>query len=60
MSALRQLRIVAFLEGMSFLLLLFVAMPLKHLACLASGSLLAPSADQVSRPERDRLTWCSR
>jgi integral membrane protein len=34
MSALRQLRVVAFLEGISFLLLLFVAMPLKHLAGL--------------------------
>jgi len=30
--ALQQFRIVAFLEGMSFLLLLFVAMPLKHYA----------------------------
>ena len=30
MSALRQLRIVALLEGLSFLGLLLVAMPLKH------------------------------
>jgi integral membrane protein len=32
MTALRRLRIVAFLEGLSFLVLLFVAMPLKYLA----------------------------
>jgi integral membrane protein len=32
MTALRQLRLVAFLEGSSFLILLFVAMPLKYLA----------------------------
>lgn len=31
MSALRVLRLYAFLEGSSLLLLLFVAMPLKHL-----------------------------
>jgi integral membrane protein len=30
MSALRQFRIVALLEGLSFLALLLVAMPLKH------------------------------
>ena len=35
MSALRLLRVVGFLEGMSFLFLLFVAMPLKHLAGMA-------------------------
>jgi hypothetical protein len=29
MTALRQLRLVAFLEGTSFLVLLFIAMPLK-------------------------------
>lgn len=34
MTALRQLRLVAFLEGASFLVLLFVAMPLKYLAGL--------------------------
>jgi integral membrane protein len=34
MKALRQLRFVAFLEGSSFLALLFVAMPLKYLAGL--------------------------
>ena len=32
MLALRQLRLVALLEGASFLALLFVAMPLKYLA----------------------------
>ena len=31
-TVLQQLRLVGFLEGMSFLLLLFVAMPLKYLA----------------------------
>jgi integral membrane protein len=31
-TELRQFRIVAFLEGASFVLLLFVAMPLKYLA----------------------------
>jgi integral membrane protein len=35
MNALTQLRIVAWLEGVSFVLLLFVAMPLKYLAGLA-------------------------
>lgn len=34
MTALRQLRLVALLEGTSFLVLLFIAMPLKHLAGL--------------------------
>ena len=34
MKALGQLRLVAFLEGSSFLILLFVAMPLKYLAGL--------------------------
>jgi integral membrane protein len=34
MRALRQLRVVAFLEGLSFILLLFVAMPLKYMAGL--------------------------
>jgi integral membrane protein len=32
MNPLRQLRFVALLEGLSFVLLLFVAMPLKYLA----------------------------
>ena len=32
MTALRQFRLVAFLEGLSFVVLLFVAMPLKYLA----------------------------
>lgn len=34
MSALRQFRLVALLEGVSYLLLLFVAMPLKYMAGL--------------------------
>lgn len=34
MSALRQFRVVALLEGVSFLLLVFVAMPLKYWAGL--------------------------
>ncbi|XYI03529.1 DUF3817 domain-containing protein [Sorangium sp. So ce1128] len=34
MTALRQLRLVAILEGVSYLLLLFIAMPLKYLAGL--------------------------
>ena len=34
MRTLRQLRVVAFLEGSSFLILLFIAMPLKYLAGL--------------------------
>ena len=34
MNVLRQLRLVAFLEGLSFVILLFVAMPLKHFAGL--------------------------
>ena len=34
MTALRQLRLVALLEGTSFLALLFIAMPLKYLAGL--------------------------
>jgi integral membrane protein len=33
-AALRQLRLVALLEGSSFLVLLFIAMPLKYLAGL--------------------------
>lgn len=34
MKALEHLRVVAFLEGVSFILLLFVAMPLKYMADL--------------------------
>lgn len=34
MTSLRQFRLVAFLEGLSFVVLLFVAMPLKYLAGL--------------------------
>ncbi len=33
-TPLRQLRLIAFIEGVSFLVLLFVAMPLKYLAGL--------------------------
>lgn len=32
MSSLRQFRLIAFLEGVSFVVLLFAAMPLKYLA----------------------------
>ena len=32
MTALRHLRLIAFLEGTSFVILLFIAMPLKYLA----------------------------
>ena len=34
-TKIKQLRIVAYLEGWSFLILLFVAMPLKYLAGIA-------------------------
>jgi integral membrane protein len=34
MQALRHLRLVAFLEGLSFIALLFIAMPLKYMADL--------------------------
>ena len=34
MTPLRQLRLVALLEGTSFVVLLFIAMPLKYLADL--------------------------
>lgn len=34
LRVLRQLRAVAFLEGLSFVILLFIAMPLKHFAGL--------------------------
>ena len=37
MTALRHLRLVALLEGSSFLVLLFIAMPLKYLAGLPLG-----------------------
>ena len=43
MTALRQLRVVAFLEGSSFVLLLFVAMPLKYLAGLPMAVRIAGS-----------------
>ncbi len=32
MNALRQLRIIAFLEGLSFVILLFIGLPMKYLA----------------------------
>jgi hypothetical protein len=44
MTALRQLRLVAFLEGSSFLALLFIAMPLKYLAGLPLAVRIAPSS----------------
>jgi integral membrane protein len=47
MNALRQLRIIGFLEGVSFLLLLFVAMPLKHLAGLAIAVRVAGSVHGI-------------
>ena len=47
MSALRQLRIIAFLEGVSFLLLLFVAVPLKHLAGLGIAVRIAGSVHGI-------------
>ena len=43
MNALRQLRVVGFLEGTSFLFLLFVAMPLKHFAGLPIAVRIAGS-----------------
>jgi len=47
MAALRQLRLVAFLEGSSFLVLLFVAMPLKYLAGLPLAVRIVGSAHGV-------------
>ncbi|WP_437663685.1 DUF3817 domain-containing protein [Sorangium sp. So ce1182] len=44
MTALRQLRLVAILEGLSYLLLLFIAMPLKYLAGLPLAVRLVGSA----------------
>lgn len=43
-SYLQQLRVVAFLEGLSFVLLLFVAMPLKYYAGLPLAVRLVGSA----------------
>jgi integral membrane protein len=43
MTALRQLRLVALLEGASFLILLFIAMPLKYLADLPVAVRIAGS-----------------
>lgn len=42
-NALAQLRLVAFLEGVSFVVLLFVAMPLKYLASLPAAVRVAGS-----------------
>ena len=47
MTELRQLRLVALLEGMSFLVLLFVAMPLKYLAGLPLAVRIAGSVHGV-------------
>lgn len=47
MSALKSFRVVAFLEGMSFLLLLFVAMPLKYLFALPIAVRIVGSAHGV-------------
>jgi integral membrane protein len=44
MSALSTLRLYGFLEGLSFLVLLFVAMPLKYLAGLPVAVRVAGSA----------------
>lgn len=44
MTALRQLRLVALLEGASFLVLLFIAMPLKYLADLPLAVRIVGSA----------------
>jgi len=46
-TILRQLRLVAFLEGSSFLILLFVAMPLKYLAGLPLAVRIAGSIHGV-------------
>jgi integral membrane protein len=43
MTPLRQLRLVALLEGTSFLILLFIAMPLKYLAGLPLAVRIAGS-----------------
>jgi len=43
MSALRSLRLVAFLEGVSFLFLILVAMPLKHMLGLPLAVRIAGS-----------------
>jgi integral membrane protein len=43
MTALRQLRRVALLEGVSFLVLLFIAMPLKYLAGMPMAVRIAGS-----------------
>jgi integral membrane protein len=46
-TALRQLRLVALLEGTSFLALLFIAMPLKYLAGLPLAVRVAGSVHGV-------------
>ena len=43
MTPLRQFRLIAFAEGVSFLVLLFVAMPLKYLAGLPLAVRIAGS-----------------
>jgi integral membrane protein len=47
MTSLRQLRLIAFIEGVSFLVLLFVAMPLKYLAGLPLAVRIAGSIHGV-------------
>ena len=47
MTALRQLRLVALLEGTSFVVLLFIAMPLKYLADLPLAVRIAGSVHGV-------------
>ncbi len=47
MTALRHLRLVALLEGSSFLVLLFIAMPLKYLAGLPLGVRIVGSVHGV-------------
>ncbi|WP_438021032.1 DUF3817 domain-containing protein [Sorangium sp. So ce315] len=44
MTALRQLRLVAIVEGVSYILLLFIAMPLKYLADLPLAVRIVGSA----------------
>ncbi|AUX48387.1 membrane protein [Sorangium cellulosum] len=47
MTALRQFRLVAILEGLSYLALLFIAMPLKYLAGLPFAVRVVGSAHGI-------------
>jgi integral membrane protein len=47
MNALRQLRLVAWVEGLSFVLLLFVAMPLKYMAGMPLAVRIAGSVHGI-------------